>query len=493
MQHTDLPAQLSGAHCYLVGIKGTGMAALAEVLQSRGAVVSGSDVPEVFYTDEILRHSQIPFVEGFSADNLPEDAECVIYSAAYDPQTHPELVSARARGLPLLRYNEALGAVSRRQPSAAIAGVHGKTTTTALVAAIVERLGLRWSVLAGSALGVRGERSTLLQGDELFVAETCEYRRHFLAFSPEVVVITSVEADHLDYFSGESDVRSAFVEFILSVPEGGTVIYCADDPGACAVAREATGSRPDLRLVSYGHAADADVRVEYGEHPAGSLTFLLGSQRYTLHVPGEHNVLNATAAITMVEELLRRHGRSALSNLSAGAAPDRYPAIQAAIGAFNGTRRRSEVIGGAAGVLVLDDYAHHPTAIRTTLAGFRSFYPGRRLVVSFMSHTYSRTLALLDAFADALATADVLILHDIYASAREENPGGVDGRVLVDAARARTGTGTLSDVHYVADPEDAVGLLSSVLESGDLFVTMGAGSNWRLGIAWLEATAGDEE
>lgn len=467
------------------------MAALAEVLQSRGARVSGSDIEEVFYTDAILRHAHIPYHEGFAAENLPTDTECVIYSAAYDPHTHPELVAARERGLPVVPYNVALGAISRRQPSAAIAGVHGKTTTTALVASIVERLRLPWSVLAGSALGVRGERSTLLQGDELFIAETCEYRRHFLAFSPEVLVITSVEADHLDYFEDEADVMAAFLEFAGSLPDGGTLIFCRDDEGARAVASRVASERRDLRLMSYGMHPESDVRVTLAEHPAGSQSFLLGTQRYTLHVPGDHNVLNATAAILVVEELARRHGTPREPG-AVGAATERYPAVQAAIGSFHGTRRRSEVIGGAAGVLVLDDYAHHPTAIRSTLSGFRTFYPGRRLVLSFMSHTYSRTLALLDEFAEALTLADVVILHDIYASAREENPGSVDGTVLADAARKRIGRGNLGAVHYVAEPEDALSLLSSLLESGDLFVTMGAGNNWRLGVAWLEATSGDE-
>jgi UDP-N-acetylmuramate--alanine ligase len=500
MVRTDLPEELAGSHCYLVGIKGTGMAALAELLQSRGAHVTGSDVPEVFYTDAILERAQITYHQGFARENLEKDSDCVIYSAAYDPATHPELVDARERGLPILPYNEALGAISRQQPSAAVAGVHGKTTTTALVAAIVERLDLPWSVLAGSALGVNGDRSTLLQGSERFVAETCEYRRHFLTFSAEVAIITNVEADHLDYFADAADIGRAFVEFALRLPEAGTLIYCHDDPGACAVAETVAARRPDLLIRSYGTEPGADVIVELAERQAGSLSFRLGDQRYTLHVPGAHNALNATAAMLVVEELIRRgRGGDEASRpaggpaAALGVAADRYAAVQSALAAFRGTRRRSEIVGGAAGVLVLDDYAHHPTAIRSTLTGFRSFYPGRRLVVSFMSHTYSRTLALLSDFADALALADVVVLHDIYASAREANPGNVDGTVLADELQSRIGTGAIRAVHYVADPDEAVPLLDSILETGDLFVTMGAGNNWRLGVAWLEASAGEGE
>ena len=477
-----LPAHLDGFHVYMVGIKGTGMAALAEILVASGAHVTGSDVSERFYTDELLANAGIRCHEGFAVANLRDETpspQVVIHSAAYDRDSHPELVEAARLGLPVTSYTDALGELSRRQASVGIAGVHGKTTTTALVACIAQRLDLPGTVLAGSALPDVGGRATLVRGSDFFVAETCEYRRNFLSFSPRLVVVTSVEADHLDYFADAADVEDAFVEFAGRLAESGTLVYCADDPGATRVAERARASRPDLELVPYGISADGPGAVEITGRRAGSLACTIGGYPFELHVPGDHNALNAAAAL-----LVARFVNGLLSSplgereLLAGAGE--------AIAGFHGTRRRSEIVGEADGVLVLDDYAHHPTAIAVTLAGFRAFYPGRRIVVSFMSHTYSRTRALLDEFARALSAADVLVLHEIYASAREDNPGDIDGRTLADAAERYT-----EPVHYVPDVLDALPLLERVLAPGDVFVTMGAGNNWRLGPGVLERRAAE--
>ena len=469
---TALPTRLQGLSVYMVGIKGTGMAALAEILVARGAVVTGSDVSERFYTDALLENAGIRFHEGFAGCNLRDTSplpDLVVYSAAYDPAAHPELVEASLLGLPVIRYPDALGALSRLAPSVGIAGVHGKTTTTALVARIVQELELPGTVLAGSALPDIGGRATLVAGDAFFVAETCEYRRHFLSFSPRAVLITSVEPDHLDYFSGALDIEGAFVEYALRLDAGGTLIYCADDPGASRVAATVRARRPDVRHVPYGLTAEGEGAVAISGRAAGALRITIGGAPCVLRVPGDHNALNAAGAL-------------AVARLVASWCPEPISDAQIIAGAcrafagFHGTRRRSEVVGEAGGVLVMDDYAHHPTAITTTLAGIRAFYPGRRLVVSFMSHTYSRTVALLDDFAKALSAADVLVLHDIYASAREANPGGVTGEALAVAA-ARHG----AQVHYVPAVLDAAPLIERVLHAGDLFLTMGAGDNFRLG------------
>ncbi|MFP4377760.1 MAG: UDP-N-acetylmuramate--L-alanine ligase [Spirochaetales bacterium] len=480
-------SDLSRKHIYMVGIKGTGMAALAEILAARGAELTGSDVEEEFYTDSILRKAGIPYHNGFSVQNLPDEVDLVIYSAAYDVSTHPELVELYRRGLPMLRYTEALGRLSVGPFSVGITGVHGKTTTTALVAAIVGELALPVTVLAGSALAGRDGRSTLIQGTDAFVAETCEYRRHFLDFAPDVILVTSVEADHLDYFRDFEDVCDAFVEYGRTLPENGVLIYCGDDRGAFSVAQRLVQERRDLRLRSYGITAACDSVVTPPVLTGGSVRFSLDGERYELAVPGVHNALNAAGAILVVEELYARvrggRGRG-------GRVPHRElaPQIRKALAHFRGTRRRAERVGEAQGILVLDDYAHHPTAIETTLAGFRSFYPGRRLVLSFMSHTFTRTRSLLPEFAHALLEADVLFLHDIYASAREANPGNLDGTVLAEAVRraAREKGQGEPALCYVANPDEAVGEVMSMLEPGDLFVTMGAGNNWRLGRLVLE-------
>ncbi len=475
-----LPVQLAGFNVYMVGIKGTGMAALAEVLVSRGARVTGADVAETFYTDEMLARARIAYHEGFDRSHLVDATptpNLVIYSAAYDPDRHPELIEARRMGIPIAAYTDALGALSRRAPSVGIAGVHGKTTTTAIVACIVQELGLTGTVLVGSALPDLDGRATLVAGDEFFVAETCEYRRHFLSFSPRAAVITSVEPDHLDYFRDAADIESAFVEFAHRLEPGGTLIYCADDCGASRVAATVQDGRPDLSLVPYGCTASGAGAVAVTARRCGSTEFTVDGTPYELHVPGDHNTLNAAAALQVVRAVVA-WGADERAGEQISAAAGR------AFAGFRGTRRRSEVVGEADGVLVIDDYGHHPTAIATTITGLRAFYPGRRIVLSFMPHTYSRTLALLDDFARALSAVDVLVLHDIYASAREENPGGVTGEVLAVAAREHH-----SRVHYVAGVLDAGALIERTLQPGDLFLTMGAGNNWQLGPWVLERLA----
>ncbi len=467
-----LPAQLTGLNVYMVGIKGTGMAALAEVLVSRGARVTGADVDETFYTDAMLARARIEYHEGFDRSHLTDAMpvpDIVVYSAAYDPDRHPELIEARSMGIPITSYTDALGALSRRVPSVGIAGVHGKTTTTALVACIVQELGLEGTVLVGSAVPDLDGRATLVAGDRFFIAETCEYRRHFLSFAPRAVLITSVEPDHLDYFRDADDIESAFVEFVHRLAPGGTLIYCADDPGASRVAAAAADGRRDLSLVPYGLSASGAGAVVITSRRAGAIGFKAGGDSFELRVPGDHNALNAAGALQVVRAVV-------------GWSPDERAgaeipaAARRAFAGFRGTRRRSEVIGEAGGVLIMDDYGHHPTAIATTIAGLRAFYPNRRIVLSFMPHTYSRTLALLDEFARALSTADVLILHDIYASAREENPGGVTGETLAVATHQYH-----PHVHYVPGVLDAGALVERVLQPGDLFLTMGAGNNWQLG------------
>ncbi|MFP4114404.1 MAG: UDP-N-acetylmuramate--L-alanine ligase [Spirochaetales bacterium] len=477
MSAPGLLSSVERLNVYMVGIKGTGMAALAEILVARGATVTGSDVEETFHTDELLRNAGISFREGFAGSNLRDTTprpDLVIHSAAYDPNDHPELLEARRLGVPIMLYTEALGRLSALCPSVGIAGVHGKTTTTALVAAIVQELGLPGTVLAGSALAGVGGRATLVQGNEFLVAETCEYRRHFLSFSPRAILVTSVEPDHLDYFKDGADVENAFVEYADRIAPGGSFVYCADDPGACRVAAAVESRRSDLALLPYGLSADGPGRVHIGARGAGAVDFTIGGSPYRLRVPGDHNALNAAGAL-LVSRLVAAWSGSGLSDseFSVGAAP--------AIEGFRGTRRRAEFVGEAGGVIVLDDYAHHPTAIAKTLAGLRSFYPDRRIVLSFMSHTYSRTIALLGEFAQALAAADIVILHDIYASAREANPGDVDGEILAVATHRLN-----RNVHYVPGVLEALPLAERVVRSGDLFVTMGAGDNWRLGTRLLD-------
>jgi UDP-N-acetylmuramate--alanine ligase len=462
------PQEIHGSLFYFVGIKGTGMAALAELLFRQGARITGSDVADKFYTDGVLTGLGIPYFEGFDAAQVPPGAALVVYSAAYSPDKHEELLRAKEIGLPLLSYPEALGAFSRRMPFAGIAGVHGKTTTTALAGTLVRGLGLPGSVLAGSAAGNFDGRSTWAGGEDFFIAETCEYRRNFLAFRPRWIILTSIEEDHLDYFRDYADIYSAFLEYCGGLEKGGALVYCADDRGASEAAAQLAEKRPDLRMVAYGRQAPGGWRVVSCEEKSGATVFRLAGidLDFEVHVPGFHTVLNCAAALALVQTLSADLGLAA-------PAPE---VLAKGISCFRGCKRRSEILGEAGGVLFMDDYAHHPTALQTTLRGLRNFYPNRRIVADFMSHTYSRTQALLDEFARSFSCADSVILHKIYASAREADAGSVSGRDLFEKTR-----GIHPRAAYFEEVMDAADYLKKELKAGDLFITLGAGDNWRLG------------
>lgn len=473
-----LPSDIGGLGVHLVGIKGTGMTALAEVLSARGARVTGSDTAETFYTDAILRKLGIPFVERFDAANVPAEAELVVHSAAYRADRNPELIAAAERGIPVATYPEALGLLSDACDASGVSGVHGKSTTTALCGAILKEWGLPATVLVGTEVPGFGGRSTLVQGDRYLVAETCEYRRHFLNFRPERIVITSVEPDHLDYFRDLDDILDAFVSYGRSLPYRGRVVYCADDAGASEAARRIAARRDDLAMVPYGRTAAGPFRIVRVDRGPGRTGFGFEgfASPFELRVPGDHLVLNAAGALALCVALWEKER---------GSRPVDVEAAARALAGFSGCRRRSEVVGESRGVLVMDDYAHHPTAVARTLEGIRAFYPDRRLVVSFMSHTYSRTRALLAEFGRCFGAADEVLIHRIYASARETD-ASVTGEDL-----AREVAKHHPRVSYAADPLEAAPRLVRTLRAGDLFITMGAGDNWRLGREVLAGLGGE--
>ncbi|MFW6208214.1 MAG: UDP-N-acetylmuramate--L-alanine ligase [Spirochaetota bacterium] len=475
-----LPPVLKKAKLYFVGIKGTGMSALAELMQRHGAKVSGSDTDERFYTDAILTSLGIPYYEGFHGEQVPDDADLVVYSAAYDPDVHPEILEARRRNIPIAEYTLALGELSRNLHATGIAGVHGKTTTAAMAGTIVKELELPAGVLVGSAVRGFDDRATYFGGDRYFIAETCEYRRHFLSFHPNQLVITTVDVDHLDYYRDYADIESAFLEYADRLPKGGILIYCADDAGARGCALKLAERRPDLVLRPYGFEATGDFQiVDYRSKPGVHTYRLAGWQtEFKLMVPGVHSVLDAAAAAAAVYGILVESGGQL--DQAAKVGEHEMAGVAAALETFRGSKRRSEILGERRGVLFADDYGHHPNEIKTTLAGFRRFYPGRRMIVDFMSHTYTRTQALLDEFAVAFADADIVILHKIYASAREK-AGCVDGRTLFEKVKQRH-----PHVLYYHEVDDAEADVMDLLQTGDLFITLGAGDNWRLGAELYE-------
>jgi UDP-N-acetylmuramate--alanine ligase len=375
-----------------------------------------------------------------------------------------------------------------------------------MIATILKETNLRASVLVGSAVANLDNRSTLVKGTDFFVAETCEYKRHFLVFRPNILVVTSIEPDHLDYYRDFDDIFSAFLEYAELLAAGGTLIYCADDTGARMLADSIRKKRSDIHFLPYGVSAEGRFRITNVKESVGRTTFTVEGldAEFDVRIPGKHSILNAAASVATVSLLLQADDRvekgatgvteETSSDGTAVATPGKSAGGQApltdpevsiireALGSFKGSKRRSEIKGEASGVLFMDDYAHHPTAIRTTIEGLKTFYPDRRLVVDFMSHTYSRTKMLLSEFADCFEGADEVILHKIYASAREKAGGTITGEDLFAAVKARHPC-----VRYFHEVLDAQEYCLSSLKSGDLFITMGAGDNWKLGEAVLES------
>ncbi|MDR2659546.1 MAG: UDP-N-acetylmuramate--L-alanine ligase [Spirochaetaceae bacterium] len=454
---------------YFIGIKGTGMCALAELLHRAGARVSGSDTGDVFYTNAILDDLRIPYFECFEPSHITDKLSLIIYSAAYSADKNPEIAEALRRGIPLAKYTDALGAYSAMFDSSGVAGVHGKTSTTAITGTLLAAADLPAQILAGSAVTSFGGRSTITIGNKYFVAETCEYRKHFLSFHPRRVILTGVESDHQDFFPTYESIRGAFVEYGEKIESGGELIYCADDAGACETVNLIQKKRNDIKYTPYGFNADGYYKIKNYRTENGKSVFELSGipSLWTVRVPGRHTVLNSAAAIALVKSIADSEGAVFDETL--------VNKLKVALSGFSGSKRRSEIIGEAGGILFMDDYAHHPTAIKTTLAGLKEFYHERRLVVSFMPHTYSRTAALLSGFAAAFENAGIVFLHKIYPSAREEYNGAVTGLSLFEKTK------TFHDnVYYVDEPLDAVNQIKSILRPGDIFISLGAGDNWRL-------------
>ena len=480
-----------GNTVYFIGIKGTGVCALAELMQRAGFKVSGSDIPEEFYTDKILKKLNITFYEDTDPSRITKDIDLIIHSAAYSAQTNAELERANELNIPAIKYTDALGVWSKMFDSTGVCGVHGKTTTTAMCGVLMRAANLPAQVLVGSAVIDFDEMSTISLGDKYFIAETCEYRKHFLSFHPKRIILTSVESDHQDYFPTYESIRDAFVEYCRMLPDDGQLIYCADDKGACEVADIIKNEKRGIKIIPYGFSASGNYRILSYYIDKQRLLFTLAGfslrtfyYEFKLSIPGRHEVLNAAAALALTAELIKSENKIADNEKNPVSVFDQtlLLSLKNALEGFKSTKRRSEIIGEEGGIMFMDDYGHHPTAIKTTLRGIKNFYPKRRLIVSFMSHTYTRTSFLLDEFARAFNDADIVFFHKIYASAREDYKGGVDGKTLFEKASAMRNGKT----YYIAEYDDAFEPLCEMLRPGDIFLTIGAGNNWPLGKKLLE-------
>ena len=439
---------------HLVGIGGIGLSAIARVLHGWGYQVTGSDQETSALTDALIEEG-ISVFAGHRAEQV-EGADVVVISSAV-PADNPEVVAARRLGLPVVKREQLLGDLTASRTTIAVAGTHGKTTTSAMLAWILTQAGLDPTFIVGGVLQNLGTNARAGRGPH-FVIEADEYDRTFLGLKPHVAVITTLEHDHPDCYPTLGEMVNAFETFAHQIQPGGLLIVCGQDPEAHALGKryESAGGR----LETYGLDHSWNWRAEgvrLGHEAAMDVWHrgkLLGS--CALQVPGRHNVLNALAALAASHEL-QVGTDDAL----------------AALTRFRGTARRFEIKGQVREITVVDDYAHHPTEIQATLAAARHKYPGRRIWAVFQPHTYSRTRALLDGFAGAFQEADRMIVTGIYA-AREPHDLEVSGADIVARSQHQ-------DARYVESIPDVVALLLSEVKAGDIVITLGAGNGYLIG------------
>jgi UDP-N-acetylmuramate--alanine ligase len=452
-------SQDSLGRVHFIGIGGVGMSAVARIMVARGVTVSGSDAKDLPVMADLAAAGARISV-GYAAANLG-DAETVVAGSAIRAD-NPELAAAKAAGLPVLHRSEALAATMADDLVVAVAGTHGKSTTTSMIAVLLQGAGLDPSFAIGAnvpSLGVNAAHGS----SSVFVAEADESDGSFLNYRPQIAVVTNVEPDHLDHYGTAEAVYESFDRFTDLLPADGVLVACADDAGALALARR-TRERGNTRVVLYGTSDDADLRLSDGGPGNVSISTAAGQVPLALQVPGRHNALNAAAAMAVALEL------------GVGAAK-----AASALAGFSGASRRFEFKGEGRGVRVYDDYAHHPTEVRAAVAAARSVAGDHKVHVLFQPHLFSRTREFAKEFADALNTADTALVLDIY-PAREDPIPGVTSELIATHLGAG---GSL-----VAGGATAVEAMSAAAQPGDIILTAGAGDVTAYGPLIVESLSG---
>lgn len=449
-------------HIHLVGIGGIGLSAIAQVLAARGYRVSGSDLSRSALTDRLAQQGIRVFV-GHAAEQV-DDADLLVMSSAI-PESNPEVQAARARGIPVLERQAFLPHLLAGYRCLAVAGTHGKTTTTAMIAHILMRTGRDPSCIVGGILPDWGTNA-LAGAGEHFVIEADEYGRMFHGLAPHVAVITSIEMDHPDCFADLDDMREAFAQFAGRIQPEGLLVACADGEQVRRLLAEQMGALP--RVVTYGSNPESDyVTSDVRANAQGGVDATVLRRgavwaRASLRLPGAHNALNATAALLVAD--------------ACGVAPQQ---AADALASFRGVLRRFEIKGEANGVTVVDDYAHHPTEIAATLSAARQRYGARRIWAVLQPHTFSRIEALLGQFAGCMDAADQVLVTDIYAARAKERPT-VDAAHLVQALAH-------ASARHIGPLENAERFLLENLRAGDVLLTLGAGDGYLIGERVLAA------
>lgn len=452
---------------YFIGIKGAGMTAVAEIFHARGAEVIGSDTDDNFFTDEILKEKGIKFFEKFSAGNIPDDVGLVIYSTAYNKENNVEIAEAIERNLPTLSYPEILGELFKEKLGIAVCGTHGKTTTTALLAEALRVSGADPSAIVGSKV-VQWGSSALAGNGKIFIAEADEYQNKFQYYNPFAIVLTSVDWDHPDYFPTFEEYKKVFADFLARIPRHGFLAVWGDAANTLEVTRSAK-----CEIIKYGLLEDNDVIIKNPKslpcRQAGEIknnyfqTFdvyfsdkNLGG--FEIKLIGKHNILNAAAVIAVCYKL----------NID-------MEKVREALRNFKGTSRRFEYVGDRNSAILIDDYAHHPEEIKATLKGTREIYPDKNIITVFHPHTFTRTKALLQEFAQSFDDTDKVIVIDIYGSAREIQ-GGVSSKELVDLINKYDH----DKAEYIPTIDGVVECLKDKISGKDIVISMGAGDVWKV-------------
>lgn len=442
-------------HIHMVGIGGIGMSGMAEILLHRGYKVSGSDQSESETTDRLKDLGATIYV-GHNAININK-ADVVVYTSAVKAIENEETREAIAQQIPVIKRSEMLAELMRMKYGIGIAGTHGKTTTTSMAGHVIQDGQFDPTIIVGGRVHSFDKTNAVVGKGDIIIVEADEYDRTFLKLTPNIAVITNIEAEHLDIYNDLNDVKHAFTEFANKVPFYGVVIVCLDDP-------EVRSILPNIerRVITYGYNPQAMIRAVKVTHETFTSKFTVVSDEKTygsinLMAPGDHNVKNALAAISVGIEL---------------GIP--FERIKSGLERFEGVFRRFQIKLNSDKLIVIDDYAHHPTEVQATIQAARSGWPDRRIIAVFQPHLYSRTQQMYKEFGLSFFNAEVFIITDIYAS-REKPIEGVSGKMIADTAKNYGH----KDVHYLADKALLPTHLKEVIKDGDIVITMGAGDIYK--------------
>ena len=461
---------------YMIGIKGVGMTMLAQFLAAKNFEVTGSDIDETFMTDSVLKKAGIKVIENFSENNIPHDADLIIYSSSYNKDTNVEVAKALNSKIKTINYAQALAKIFNTHKGIAVTGSHGKTTTSAWLGFVVDKANLKPNVMVGANVP-QFDGNILVGESDYLVAEIDEYQNKLKYFEPRIVLLNNIDYDHPDFFPTQESYNQVFIDFIKKIPKKGYLIANFDDPIIQKIANVNCQAKIIGYSVGTGHCpvqtaqtTAETIYTAYDIKQHNGLQYFkvyvdnndLGT--FSIQLIGKHNIYNALAVIATCIEL-----EIELIN------------IRKYLAEFKGTTRRMQIMGQFNGATIIDDYAHHPTEIISTLAGVRELYKNKNLIVVFHPHTFTRTKALFDDFVQSFKAADEVIVLDIYGSAREEH-GGVDSAELSTQLRMTNYELQINqEVKHIATLKECENYLRKNIKKNDIVLLMGAGDVFRVG------------